>query len=144
MKSKSQCKNVNGLGTKKNAQIVHANGLEKTSSSCSSPQRARLSSSNLLQNLFVANDKSANMTTNPPAFEPTLKSDDLRHVIGSHKMTVRKLILAESSSDGQESELLDDMENDLDSMSLHADDNDLELDYNEDLNELGKHFESSK
>ena len=67
-----------------------------------------------------------------------LKPDDLRHLLGSKKPVERNL---EDDSDL----LLDSScEDNVDSMSIHADDNDLFDDElaGEDLNSLGKHFSS--
>lgn len=73
----------------------------------------------------------------------TLKPDDLRHVISAYKVPFHGVIQAGTSAVGQETG--EDGENEIDSMSIHADDDDdLDIDNSSDLNELGKHFAATE
>ena len=134
-------KNIRSLKptkSKRAPQLVQSNGLKEAKTVSDSNQKG-----NILQGSFVTNERTVTL---PPCPDPVLKPNDLRHIIGSHKKAIIHTTVAESIPNGEEHNPLDcgdDENNDIDSMSLHADD-DLELGNNEDLNELGRHFESTK
>ena len=147
---KTEGETINGLAHKtikvQRKNVVQSNGLEKAQISTGSPRKERLQASDFLHGSCTDDGRNANIAWCPSMVDPALKSNDLRHIIGSNKKASRKADIPEQFSNGQEDHFLDsdgDGKNDIDSMSLHAED-DLELDFTENLAELGKHFESAK
>ena len=147
---KTEGEKVNGLSHKtmkvQRKQLVQSNGLIKAQISTGSTPKERLQTSDLLHGSYIADGRNANIAWCPSMVDPALKSNDLRYIIGSNKKASKQTDIPERFSNGQEDSFLDsdcDGKNDIDSMSLHAED-DLELDFTEDLAELGKHFESAK
>ena len=144
-KEKMINKRVNGLTHKATevqrvSQIVQSKGFEKTVNGICEPQKEKFTNSNFSQGSFLTNDKSGNWTPYTTVADQRSSPFDLRQMIGSGRNASSHTTVSQSFGH-HEKNTADD--NEMDSMSIHAED-DLELDYNEDLNELGKHFEATK
>ena len=144
-KEKMRSKRVNGLThsateVQRVSKIVQSNGFERVVNGSCEPQKEKFMNSNFSQGSFLTNDKNGNWAPYTNAADQRPSPFDLRQMIGSGKNASTHTAVLRTFGHHEKNTSED---NEMDSMSIHAED-DLELDYNEDLNELGKHFEATK
>ena len=135
----SICSKGNNLQAEK--QLLYANGKNIATNRNQSSKRGGCSNANLLEGPPSAVDASADLKTPHSSQEVVLKWDDLRHLINSHNEADHGSSSMEASD---EEEVGSDEENELDSMSIHADEDDLDVGSHEELNKLGKPFAASQ
>eukprot|EP00795_Rhopilema_esculentum_P012437 gene12437-3104_t len=150
--SKSSPKKITSKSSK-NLETLPSLGKNRktgvyTTSSQSSFTSLKSVNSSVKSNSIVNGTPSVARQKNQTDTASSLTPDDLRYIIGSKPNPLKMQANGKLSTDLEESsDMQEDMDesDNFDSMSIHADDDDLfdNTGQKEDLNTLGKHFESS-